>query len=195
MKDTTDTSKFASYIHLRIGIKSEGRLRTFMTKKIMLIFYVWTFHLYVATFHLHLHMRYISLSLLDIPVNMVSYQDILDRGLLLTRKLLNQGFLRVKVKSLFRKFCGRHYDLVNRHETSVPSCCYFLVLISAAVVVSKPVISIFILVEIFMGYLCWIVFLFTIYIRWWLYGFWLALWYLQTLMMSYSNNLHQVRSE
>ena len=99
-------------------------------------------------------MRYISLSLLDIPVNMVSYQDILDRGLLLTRKLLNQGFLRVKVKSLFRKFCGRHYDLVNRHETSVPSCCYFLVLISAAVVVSKPVISIFILVEIFMGYLC-----------------------------------------
>ena len=29
-----------------------------------------------------------------------SYQDILDRGLLLTRKLLNQGFLLVKLKSL-----------------------------------------------------------------------------------------------
>ena len=29
-----------------------------------------------------------------------SYQDFLDRGLLLTRKLLNQGFLLVKLKSI-----------------------------------------------------------------------------------------------
>jgi hypothetical protein len=33
-----------------------------------------------------------------------SYQDFLDRGLLLTRKLLNQGFLLVKLKSSLRKF-------------------------------------------------------------------------------------------
>jgi hypothetical protein len=31
-----------------------------------------------------------------------SYQDFLDRGLLLTRKLLNQGFLLVKLKSSLR---------------------------------------------------------------------------------------------
>ena len=36
-----------------------------------------------------------------------SYQDFLDRGLLLTRKLLNQGFLLVKLKSSHRKFYGR----------------------------------------------------------------------------------------
>jgi len=40
-----------------------------------------------------------------------SYQDFLDRGLLLTRKLLNQGFLLVKLKSSLRKFYGRHHDL------------------------------------------------------------------------------------
>ena len=33
-----------------------------------------------------------------------SYQDFLDRGLLLTRKLLNQGFLLVKLKSSLRNF-------------------------------------------------------------------------------------------
>jgi hypothetical protein len=33
-----------------------------------------------------------------------SYQDFLDRGLLLTRKLLNQGFLLVKLRSSLRKF-------------------------------------------------------------------------------------------
>ena len=42
-----------------------------------------------------------------------------DRGLLLTRKLLNQGFLLVKLKSSRRKFYGRHHDLVDRYGISV----------------------------------------------------------------------------
>ena len=46
-----------------------------------------------------------------------SYQDVLDRGLLLTRKLLNQGFLLVKLKSSL--FYGRHHDLVDRYGISV----------------------------------------------------------------------------
>ena len=48
-----------------------------------------------------------------------SYQDFLDRGLLLTWKLLNQGFLLVKLKSSLRKFYGRHHDLVDRYGISV----------------------------------------------------------------------------
>ena len=48
-----------------------------------------------------------------------SYQDFLDRGLLLTRKLLNQGFLLVKLKSSLRKFYGRHHDLVDCYGISV----------------------------------------------------------------------------
>ena len=47
-----------------------------------------------------------------------SYQDFFDRGLLLTRKLLNQGFLLVKLKSSLRKFYGRHHDLVDRYGIS-----------------------------------------------------------------------------
>jgi hypothetical protein len=44
-----------------------------------------------------------------------SYQNFLDRALLLTRKLLNQGFLLVMLKSSLRKFYGRHHDLVDRY--------------------------------------------------------------------------------
>jgi hypothetical protein len=44
-----------------------------------------------------------------------SYHDFLDRGLLLTRKLLNQGFLVVKLKSSLQTFCGRYHDLVIRY--------------------------------------------------------------------------------
>jgi len=40
-------------------------------------------------------------------------------GLLLTRKLLNQGFLLVNLKSSLRKFCGRHHDLVDLYGISV----------------------------------------------------------------------------
>ena len=48
-----------------------------------------------------------------------SYQDIFDRELLLTRKLLNQGFLLVQLKSSLRKFYGRHHDSVDRYGISV----------------------------------------------------------------------------
>jgi hypothetical protein len=48
-----------------------------------------------------------------------SYHDFLDRGLLLTRKLLNQGFLLVKLESSLRKFYGRHHNLIDRYGLSV----------------------------------------------------------------------------
>jgi hypothetical protein len=48
-----------------------------------------------------------------------SYDDFLDRGVLLTRKLLNQGFLLDKLKSSLRKFYDRHHDLVDRYGISV----------------------------------------------------------------------------
>ena len=74
-------------------------------KKLMIsIFPSWTFHSYVATFQQHLHMAYKSLRAC------ASYQDSLDRGLLITWKILNQGFLLVQLKSSHRKFYGRHHD-------------------------------------------------------------------------------------
>jgi hypothetical protein len=48
-----------------------------------------------------------------------SYKDFLDRGLLLTRKRLSQGFLLVKLKSSLRTFDGRHHDTVDSYGISV----------------------------------------------------------------------------
>ena len=69
------------------------------------IFPLCTFHLYVVTFQQHLHMEYIS-HLIEYSRACGSYHDYLDKGLLLTRKLLNQGFLVVKLKSSIRNFYG-----------------------------------------------------------------------------------------
>jgi hypothetical protein len=51
-------------------------------QELISIFSLWTFHLYITTFQQHLHMEYIFL-----------------RGLLLTRNVLNHGFLLVKLWS------------------------------------------------------------------------------------------------
>ena len=48
-----------------------------------------------------------------------SCQDFLDRGFLLTRKLLNQGFLLVKLKLSLWLFYCRHHDMVDRYGISV----------------------------------------------------------------------------
>ena len=56
-----------------------------------------------------------------------SYHDFLDRGLLLTSKLLNQRFLVVKLQRSLRKFYGRHHDLVERNGISVSFPCSWLI--------------------------------------------------------------------
>ena len=48
-----------------------------------------------------------------------SYHDFLGRKLLLTRKLLNQGFLVVKMNSSRRTFYTHQQDLVNRYGVYV----------------------------------------------------------------------------
>jgi hypothetical protein len=83
----------------------------------VLFYYSWfIFNKTNATFQQCLHMEYIPLNWSDILELVV---DFLDRGLLLTKKLLNQGFLLVKLKLSLLKFYGLHYDLVNRYGISV----------------------------------------------------------------------------
>ena len=120
IKDTTDTDTSASYIGLHLEIDSEGRLRTKLNDK-------------TDDFNFHIvNFPFICSNIPAVPAYGVyisqlirysracgSYQDFLDRALLLTRKLLNQGFLLVKLKSSHRKFYGRHHDLVDRFGIAV----------------------------------------------------------------------------
>ena len=120
IKDTTDIDRSASYLDLHLEIEGDGRLRTKLyDKRYDFNFPSWTFYAYVAAFQQHLHMEYIYLSWYDIPELVVSIRISLIRGLLLTRRLLNQGFLLVKLKSSLRTFYDRHHDLVDPLKTGV----------------------------------------------------------------------------
>ena len=47
------------------------------------------------------------------------YSDLLERTLLLTQKLLKQGYLTPRVKSWLQTFYGRHHGLPDRYELSI----------------------------------------------------------------------------
>jgi hypothetical protein len=149
-----------------------------------------------------------------------SYQDFLDRGLLLTRKLLNQGFLFVKLKSSLRKFYGRHNNLVDRYTNvhgyvplvvntsqSFPHSWLiigFVTILTRRVslmeqelltlpehLISPPVFSGVHVTRSLVWYVCFVdrclsfcTFSFGHSGVWSssIYGFWLPLWYLQTLL-------------
>ena len=101
IKDTIDTDTSASYLDLHLDIDSEGRLRTKLYDKRD------DFNFLIVNF------SFICCNIPAAPVYGVyisklirysracgSYQAVLDRGLLLTRKLLNQGIILVKVEAI-----------------------------------------------------------------------------------------------
>ena len=105
IKDTTDTDTSALYIGLHLEIDSEGRLRTKLyDKRDDFNFPIVNFPFICSNIPaVPAYGVYIS-QLIRYSRACGSYQDFLDRGWLLTRKLLNQGFLLVKLKSSHRKF-------------------------------------------------------------------------------------------
>ena len=77
---------------------------------------LWTFHLYARTSS-PAYGVYIS--------HLIRYSrdhDCLDRLLLLTRTIPNQGFLVDKLKSSLRMFYGRHHELVNCYGIYIYIC-------------------------------------------------------------------------
>ena len=112
--------RYASYFDLYLEIDSEGRLRTKLYDKRD------DFNVPIVNFPFicsnipaaPAYGVYIS-QLIRYSRACGSYQDFLDIGLQLIRKILNQGVLLVKLKSSLRKFYGCHHDLVDRYGISV----------------------------------------------------------------------------
>jgi hypothetical protein len=120
IKDTTDTERSASCRDIHLEVDSEGRLRTELyDKRDDFNFPIVNFPFICSNIPAApAYGVYIS-HMIRYSRACGSYQDFLDRGMLLTRKLLNQGFILVKLKSSLRKLYGRHHELVDRYGISV----------------------------------------------------------------------------
>jgi hypothetical protein len=120
IKDTTETERSASYLDLHLEIDSKGGLKTKLyDKRDDFDFPIVNFPFMSSNIPAApAYGVYIS-QLIRYSRACASYQDFIDRGLQLTRKLLSQGFLRERLESSLRKFFGRHHDLVDRYEISI----------------------------------------------------------------------------
>ena len=126
IKDTTDTDRSASYLDLHLEIDREGRLRTKLYNKGDYFNFPFANFPFICSNILPapaygVHFVYIS-QLIRYSRVCGSYQDFLDRVLLITKKLLNQCFLLGKLKSSLRMFYGRHHDLVDRFHGGSLTC-------------------------------------------------------------------------
>ena len=110
IKDTTDTARSASYLYLHLEIDSEGWLTTKLYNKLDYFnFPIVNFPFICSNIPAApVYGAYIS-QLIRYSRACGSYHDFLDRGLLLTRKLLHQGFLVVKLKSSLQQFNGSQF--------------------------------------------------------------------------------------
>ena len=48
-----------------------------------------------------------------------NYQDFMERGKVLSAKLFSQGYQKIKLVAILKKFYGRHHDLVNPYNVAV----------------------------------------------------------------------------
>ena len=101
----TDTCRPASYLDLYLDIDSEGRLRTKLyDKRDYFDFAIVNFPFICSNIPAApAYGEYLS-QLIRYSRAWAFYQDFHDRGLLLTRKILNQWLILLKLKSSLRKF-------------------------------------------------------------------------------------------
>ena len=101
IQDTTDAGNWANYLDLRLEFYTNGGLTTQLYDKRD------DFNFSIVNFPF-IDSNYIC-----------EYNDFLYRGSILTSKLLKQGYSVEKLKTAFRKFYGRHSDLVGKYNISV----------------------------------------------------------------------------
>jgi hypothetical protein len=119
MKDTTDTDWSASYLDLHLKIDSEEWLRKKLyDNRQYFNFPLETFHI-CSNIPCSTIIWSLYLSVNTILHNLWFISEFPDRGLLLTRKLLKQWFILVKLKSSLREGYGRNHDLVDRYGISI----------------------------------------------------------------------------
>ena len=131
IKDTTDTVKYVSYLDLHLEIDNEGRLKTKLyDKRDDFSFQIVNFPFLCSNIPTApAYGVYISQLIWYIRA-CISYLDLLDRRLLFTRRLSNQEFQMVKLKSSLRNIYGRHYELIDCNGITVSQMISDMFLIS-----------------------------------------------------------------
>ena len=125
IKDTTESNTSASYLDLLLSIGRDGQLRTSLDDKRD------DFNFHITNF------PFLSSNIPSSPAHGVfisqliryaracsSYECFILRAVRLSNKLLEQGYVKERLKSSLRKFYGRHRDLTKQYEVPLSRMLY-----------------------------------------------------------------------
>ena len=120
IKDTTDSPKSASYLDIYLEFDNKGKLCTRLyDKRDDFVFPITNFPVLSSNIPASpAYGVYVS-QLIRYARACSTYQEFLARAKLLTAKLLKQDYLVPRLKSTFKKFYGRHTDLIKQYGRSV----------------------------------------------------------------------------
>ena len=120
IKDTTDADHQASYLDLDLSYNRDKRLQfKLYDKRDDFNFNIVNFPFLSSNIpQSPAYGVYVS-QLIRYARAFSAYSDFLVRSRLLTSKLLGQGYNRFKLITTFKKFYGRHYDLIGKFQLSV----------------------------------------------------------------------------
>ena len=120
IKDTTQSNTSASYLDLLLSIGRDGQLHaSIYDKRGDFNFHITIFRSWVAIFQPCPPMASFFSQLIRYVRACSSYGCFILRATRLSNKLLEQGYVKERLKSSLRKFYGRYVDLIKQYEVSL----------------------------------------------------------------------------
>ena len=123
-KDTTESNTSASYFDLLLSIGRDGQLRTSLYDKRDDFNFNIT-HFPFKSCNIARLWRFIS-QLIRYARACSSYEGFILRAMRLSNKFIGQGYVKERLKSSLRKFCGRYWDLTLQYEVPLSRMIHML---------------------------------------------------------------------
>ena len=120
IKDTTESNTSASYLDLLLSIKRDGQLHTSIyDKRDDFNFHITNFPFLSSNIPTSPAYGVFISQLIRYARACSSYGCYILRATRLSNKLLEQGYVKERLKSSLRKFYGRYGDLIKQYEVSL----------------------------------------------------------------------------
>ena len=120
IKDTTDSANFSNYLDLRLEIDNDSNLSTRLyDKRDDFNFSIVNFPFLSSNIPMSPAYGVFVSQLIRYSRASCKYEDFVYRSAQLVSKLLRQGYVLPRLIAAFKKFYGRHHDLVDKYSKSM----------------------------------------------------------------------------
>ena len=119
IKDTSYGSHFVNFLDLRLEVKNNKLVTSLYDKRDDFNFKIVNFPFLCSNIPGSPAYGVFVSQLIRYSRSSSNYLDFINRSSKLASKLLTQGFELSRLQSSFRKFYGRHHDLVDKYSRSM----------------------------------------------------------------------------